>query len=112
MERRVRVVIGLLAVASLARLLSLLWSHPLNWDEIEFFRAADWIRQGLVPYRDFWEHHTPLQWFVFAPVTALVKSRAGVIAVIAMRIAQIPLWVITLWALSSSNSLRRRFRIN
>jgi hypothetical protein len=99
-ERRVRVVIGLLAVASLARLLSLLWSHPLNWDEIEFFRAADWIRQGLVPYRDFWEHHTPLHWFVFAPLTALVKSRAGVGAVIAMRVAQIPLWVVALWALS------------
>jgi hypothetical protein len=99
-ERRARAVIGLLAIASLARLLSLLWSHPLNWDEIEFFRAADWIRQGLVPYRDFWEHHTPLHWFVFAPVTALVKSRAGVSAIIAMRVAQIPLWVLTLWALS------------
>jgi len=99
-ERRVRVVIGLLAFASLARLLSLLWSHPLNWDEIEFFRAADWIRQGLVPYRDFWEHHTPLHWFVFAPVTALVKSRSGVGAVIAMRVAQIPLWAVSLWALS------------
>src|SRR5437773_8119120 len=98
-ERRAHPIIGLLVVASLARLLSLRFFHPLNWDEIEYFRAADWIRQGLVPYRDFWEHHTPLQWFVFAPLTALVSS-PGSAGIIAMRWAQVLLWIATFVLLS------------
>lgn len=84
-------IVALLAVA--ARLLQLQGLHPLVWDEIEFFRATDWVRRGLVPYRDFWEHHTPLQWFLFAPVTALTNS-PGASAVLLMRWAQLPLWII------------------
>src|SRR5437773_11332907 len=84
-------IVALLAVA--ARLLQLQGLHPLVWDEIEFFRATDWVRRGLVPYRDFWEHHTPLQWFLFAPVTALTHS-PGVSAILLMRWAQLPLWIV------------------
>src|SRR5438477_8023326 len=90
---RVRFVSALIGLAAVARSLSLAFFHPLNWDEIEFFRATDWIRQGLVPYRDFWEHHTPLQWFLFAPVTALTHGD-GAGAVLFMRWAQLPLWVL------------------
>lgn len=68
-------------------------AQPLNWDEIEFFRATRWVSEGLIPYRDFWEHHTPLQWFVFAPVAGLFGGGAGVGAVLAMRWAQLPLWI-------------------
>jgi hypothetical protein len=75
-----------------ARLAQLQWLHPLQWDEVEYFRATDWVRQGLVPYRDFWEHHTPLQWFLFAPFTALLHS-PGVASIVAMRWAQLPLWI-------------------
>ena len=82
--------ISLLSIA--ARLFQLQGLHPLVWDEIEFFRATDWVRRGLVPYRDFWEHHTPLQWFLFAPVTALTHS-PGVSAILLMRWAQLPLWM-------------------
>src|SRR5438552_3769152 len=84
--------ISLLSIA--ARLLQLQGLHPLVWDEIEFFRATDWVRHGLVPYRDFWEHHTPLQWFLFALVAALTRS-SGVSAVLLMRWAQLPLWIAT-----------------
>jgi len=88
-------ILCILAVpAILARLLQLAGLHPLVWDEIEFFRATDWVRQGLVPYRDFWEHHTPLQWFLYAPVAALARS-PGAPAIILMRFAQIPLWIAT-----------------
>jgi len=85
---------GISLVAVIARLLQLQGLHPLVWDEIEFFRATDWVRRGLVPYRDFWEHHTPLQWFLFAPVTALMNS-PGVSAILLMRWAQLPLWILT-----------------
>jgi hypothetical protein len=80
--------------AIVARLLQMAGLHPLVWDEIEFFRATDWVRQGLVPYRDFWEHHTPLQWFLYAPVAALTHS-PGAPAIIVMRFAQLPLWMAT-----------------
>jgi len=96
---RPRLVIALIVVAAAARSLSLTFLHPLNWDEIEFFRATDWVRQGLVPYRDFFEHHTPLQWFLFAPIVSFVRS-PGAAAVIAMRWAQVPLWILTFWLLS------------
>ena len=35
--------------------------EPLAWDEIEFFRATRWIAEGRLPFRDYWEHHLPLQ---------------------------------------------------
>jgi hypothetical protein len=94
--KRVLVILAIPAV--IGRLLQMAGLHPLVWDEIEFFRATDWVRQGLVPYRDFWEHHTPLQWFLFAPVAALTHS-PGVPAVILMRFAQIPLWIATFFLL-------------
>jgi hypothetical protein len=89
-----RLLLILAVPAVIARLLQMAGLHPLVWDEIEFFRATDWVRQGLVPFRDFWEHHTPLQWFVYAPVAALIHS-PGAPAVIIMRFAQIPLWIAT-----------------
>jgi len=93
MKRSERLLPVVAALAIAARLLQLAGLHPLVWDEIEFFRATDWVRHGLVPYRDFWEHHTPLQWFLCAPITALTNS-PGASAIILMRWAQLPLWII------------------
>jgi hypothetical protein len=92
--RRATALLGGISLLSvIARLFQLQGLHPIVWDEIEFFRATDWVRRGLVPFRDFWEHHTPLQWFVFAPVTALTNS-PGASAILLMRWAQLPLWII------------------
>jgi hypothetical protein len=66
---------------------------PLAVDEVEFFRATKWVGEGLVPFRDFWEHHMPLQWIVFGPVATLFANGPGTEAVIAMRWAQWVLWV-------------------
>jgi hypothetical protein len=84
--------IAIALTAALIRLIPLHWLHPINWDELEFFRATKWIADGRVPYRDFWEHHTPLAWILFAPFTT---DSAGADAVIAMRWAQIPVWIAT-----------------
>ncbi len=92
----VRAVIALALSAAAVRLIPLQFLHPLNWDELEFWRATSWIAQGRLPFRDFWEHHTPLMWFLFAPFTWLTDS-AGVDAVIALRWAQIPVWIATFW---------------
>jgi hypothetical protein len=90
---RKTVVSILIAIAAAARAISLAWLHPLNWDEIEYRRATAWVWHGLVPYRDFWEHHTPLQWFIFAPVAALAHG-PGVSAIVALRFAQTIVWAI------------------
>jgi hypothetical protein len=93
-----RVPIAIAITAAIVRLIPLQWLHPLNWDELEFFRATSWIAEGRVPFRDFWEHHSPLAWFVFAPFTMLSNS-PGVDAIIVMRWAQIPVWIATFWLL-------------
>lgn len=87
-----RLPIGIALTAAAMRLVPLHWLHPINWDELEFFRATKWIAEGRVPYRDFWEHHTPLAWMLFAPFTT---STPGADAIIAMRWAQVPVWIAT-----------------
>lgn len=93
-ERGVRATIFIALTAAAVRLVPLRWLHPINWDELEFFRATKWIAGGRLPYRDFWEHHTPLAWFLFAPV-ARFSDAPGAAAIIAMRWAQVPVWVAT-----------------
>ena len=95
-RRPVLIVLALALSAAAARLLPLGWLHPLNFDEVEFFRATDWVRQGLVPYRDFWQNHTPLQWYLFAPLSALAGGD-GVTPVIVMRWLQVPVWIAAFW---------------
>jgi hypothetical protein len=87
-------VVALALSAAAIRLLPLHKLHPLNWDELEFYRATSWIAEGRVPYRDFWEHHTPLAWFLFAPFSLLTDS-PGAQAILTMRWAQIPVWIAT-----------------
>ena len=98
-EKGVWAAIVLALTAAAVRLLPLQWLHPLNWDEMEFHRAASWIAQGRVPFRDFWEHHTPLAWFLYAPFTLLTDS-PGVSAIILMRWVQVPVWIAAFWLLN------------
>jgi hypothetical protein len=67
--------------------------RPLHWDEIEFFRATRWIGEGRMPYAAFWEHHSPLQWFLFAPFAKFLATAPGVSAIVVMRWLQVPLWI-------------------
>ncbi|HYR27375.1 MAG TPA: hypothetical protein VEU30_02860, partial [Thermoanaerobaculia bacterium] len=99
MKKPLYVVIGLAITAAAVRLIALQWLHPLNWDEIEFFRATNWIAEGRVPFRDFWEHHTPLGWFLFAPFISLSDS-TGAFAVLALRWAQVPMWIAIFWLMN------------
>ncbi|PYQ26765.1 MAG: hypothetical protein DMF56_22555 [Acidobacteria bacterium] len=95
-------------IAVLAAVFSLTAGHAIAIDEVEFFRAARWVGEGQVPFRDFWEHHTPLQWFVFAPF-ARVAWGEGVGALLAMRWLQLPFWIATFAMLWSLMSTRERW---
>lgn len=72
----------------------LLLAAPFNPDEVEYFRASRWVGAGLVPFRDFWEHHLPLHFVLLAPVTALTRS-ASVESLLLLRLAQLPLLIAT-----------------
>lgn len=86
----------LLASAGLALTLLLPFSagrtRAVAADEAEFFAATLRVRDGLVPYRDFWEHHLPLQWYAMAPWARAgdPPSRRDVLR---MRAVQSVLWV-------------------
>jgi hypothetical protein len=83
----------LLPLALLVAAVQLWRGHALSWDEVEFFRATKWIGEGRVPFRDFWEHHLPLQWVFFAPIARLFARGPGAGSILVMRIAQLPLWI-------------------
>ena len=42
-----------------------------NGDNIEHLHSSFLVATGHVPYRDFFQHHNPLLWYVFAPLMLL-----------------------------------------
>jgi hypothetical protein len=48
-------------------------------DEIEHIHASWYVRNGQVPYRDFFEHHHPLLWILLAPVLSLCGEGLAVL---------------------------------
>ncbi len=41
--------------------------YPLFIDEMEHMQSAWMISQGMIPFRDFFQHHHPLLWYITAP---------------------------------------------
>jgi len=68
---RALVLSGLLVlVISLGLRLSILQTEDFDPDEMQHLHIAWCIAQGMIPYRDFFEHHTPLMHFALAPLLA------------------------------------------
>ncbi|HVE71270.1 MAG TPA: hypothetical protein VNI54_07875 [Thermoanaerobaculia bacterium] len=95
-DRALRVATVVFVLAGLWIVALLQFGLQLGLDEVEFFRATRWLAEGKVPYLDFWEHHTPLQWLLFAPVAAVADGPASG-SIILMRWAQLPLWIAIFW---------------
>ncbi len=66
-----RLVAFMAIAASLALRLGLLRRHAFNPDEFQHLHGAWCIAHGLLPYRDYFEHHTPWLHFFLAPFLAL-----------------------------------------
>ncbi|MBR5598867.1 MAG: glycosyltransferase family 39 protein [Alphaproteobacteria bacterium] len=64
--------IALEFVVILGIYLMLLLNVPTqNGDNVEHIHSSFLIFQGKIPYRDFFQHHNPLMWFIFAPLTGV-----------------------------------------
>jgi hypothetical protein len=61
--------------------LSLSVNRAFSEDEIEHIHASWYVQNGQVPYRDFFEHHHPLLWFLLAPLIALCGEELTVLAI-------------------------------
>lgn len=48
-------------------------------DGFEHLRMSWLVSQGYVPYRDFFEHHHPLLWYVYLPFTILLPHNVMVV---------------------------------
>ena len=58
-----------------------IYSGVLILDDVEHIHASWLVWQGKVPYRDFFEHHHALLWYLFAPITAVFYNQAIIVYV-------------------------------
>lgn len=61
--------------------LRLFYSLGLLMDTNEHIHASYLISTGLVPYRDFFEHHHPLLWYIMLPVVTLFDRDVNIVYV-------------------------------
>jgi hypothetical protein len=82
-----------------ALLLSRLWfvtHRALDLDEFEHAHAAWSVSHGLLPYRDFFEHHPPAFYLLAAPLFGDPAVATNVAAAArALTLARAAMWVIT-----------------
>lgn len=55
-----------------------------NKDEIEHIHSAWYVAHGFVPFRDFFQHHNPLLWYLIAPAIAILGDNAGLVMYLRM----------------------------
>ena len=53
----------------------------LNPDEVEHLHCAWLVGQGMLPFRDFWQHHSPFLWVLLAPLMKIMAPSAGILGV-------------------------------
>ena len=69
------IVIGITVLGAVVLVLRVLSLHRrfFDLDEFQHLHMAWLMAQGLVPYVDFYEHHTPLLHLLLMPIGALVN---------------------------------------
>jgi len=50
------------------------FTDTLGGDTLEHIHSSWLVYAGFVPYKDFFQHHNPLLWYVFAPLVGLHAS--------------------------------------
>jgi hypothetical protein len=106
------VATGALAAALLLQA-GLGWGRRFHVDEWQHLHASWCIAQGLLPYRDFFEHHSPGLWYLLAPWMAWARPELdperAVALLHAVRLPFVAVWaaVVTLtWRLTRTHTGR------
>lgn len=84
MTIRNRIFVSILYLLALAEILYagyVFYYGYLSQDHAEHLHASWLVWQGEVPYRDFFEHHNPLLWYVLAPLMPLFYQNAIILYV-------------------------------
>lgn len=85
----------LFAVTAFLRIVYV-FGYPIDSDEPQHLHVVWGWTQGLLPYRDFFDNHTPLFHLLFAPLLAVLGERSDILFL--MRLAMIPIGVVILWS--------------
>ena len=64
--------------------LALAYLPTQNGDNIEHVHSSFMIATGEVPYRDFFQHHNPLMWYLFAPLVKVFAYDSTVVEVVCL----------------------------
>jgi len=92
----VRLALGVAAALLIARVW-FIGHRALDLDEFEHVHAAWSVAQGLLPYRDFFEHHPPALYFSLAPLFAADGIDSNPDAAFAALVgARVVMWVLTI----------------
>jgi hypothetical protein len=84
------------------------WFNP---DEFEHVHVSWLVSEGLLPYRDFFEHHTPWLWYLLAPLVAAgAPGRDASAAVHALTLARATSLAISAGVLCATIWLGRLWR--
>jgi hypothetical protein len=67
-RRMRRIFIGCMVAAAAACFAVFLFTYPPDHDEVEHASAAWHVSQGLLPFNDFFQHHSPMLWICLAPL--------------------------------------------
>jgi 4-amino-4-deoxy-L-arabinose transferase-like glycosyltransferase len=95
----------------LACQLWLAFHRALNVDEFEHAHATWAMSKGLVPYRDFFEHHTPWLYFAFAPVVGRFAAETDTHAAIALWLTlRVAMWLLLAASVTLVGELGRLWR--
>jgi len=77
--RRLAAAVAGLFVAHLAVLVGWAATIRVDSDEVSHLHCAWLVSQGLAPFRDFWQDHSPALWYLLAPAVARFDSPAVLI---------------------------------
>lgn len=79
----VAVAVDLILIAVLCTLV-LAYLPTQNGDNVEHIHSSFLVALGQVPYRDFFQHHNPLLWYLFAPVVKLFAYNSTISEVVSL----------------------------
>lgn len=73
-------IIGFLVIVAVSFQLYVVNYGHINDDEIEHLHSSWLVYKGNIPYKDFFEHHTPLLWYLLSPLFVILTDDTGVVS--------------------------------